>query len=73
MPTLTGITIDEYGQLRFPLEVSQILNLKNNEMLKVKIQSDHLVLIPQKAGTDEEILDEMLKVIIHEGILIDIK
>ena len=70
MATIIGsITIDEYGQILLPLEVNQQLNLQNNDWLKVNIKSDHIVLVPPKSGIDEELLD----IIIHEGILIDVK
>ena len=65
----TNITIDENGQILLPLEVNKQLNLQNNDWLKVNIKSDHIVLIPLKSGIDEELLD----IIIHEGILIDVK
>ena len=69
MATITNITIDENGQILLPLEVNKQLNLQNNDWLKVNIKSDHIVLIPLKSGIDEELLD----IIIHEGILIDVK
>ena len=66
---MATITIDENGQILLPLEVNNKLNLQNNDWLKVNIKSDHVVLIPLKSGIDEELLD----IIIHEGILIDVK
>ncbi|ACV62543.1 hypothetical protein Dtox_1686 [Desulfofarcimen acetoxidans DSM 771] len=66
---IDNITIDEYGQIMLPLEVNQQLNLKNNEWIKVNIKSDHILLVPSKPGIDEELLD----IIMHEGILIDIE
>ena len=70
MSTIIGnITIDEYGQILLPLEVNQQLNLQNNDWLKVNIKRNYIVLVPLKSGIDEELLD----IIIHEGILIDVK
>jgi bifunctional DNA-binding transcriptional regulator/antitoxin component of YhaV-PrlF toxin-antitoxin module len=60
------ITIDENGQIILPLELNQYLNLKSFEWLKVKIESDVIILVPPKA-LDEETIESL----IHAGILID--
>lgn len=70
---MDSITINEHGQILLPLEVSQILNLQNNDVLKVKIESDRVILIPQTAEINDNAFEEILEQIIHEGILIDIK
>ncbi|GAB6181805.1 hypothetical protein JCM14036_31240 [Desulfotomaculum defluvii] len=69
---MDSIRINEHGQILLPLEVSQILNLQNNDSLKVKIESDRVLLIPQTDGLNDN-LEEILDQIIHEGILIDVK
>jgi antitoxin component of MazEF toxin-antitoxin module len=62
------ITIDDNSQIILPLELNQYLNLISSEWLKVKIESDVIILIPPKA-LDEETIESL----IHAGILIDIK
>lgn len=64
---MSTITIDEFGQIRIPLEVNKELKLQNNDWLKVSVKPDYIVIIPSKNELDEDLL-EALK---HEGILID--
>lgn len=68
MMTKATITIDEeFGQIMLPVEVGQKLNLGNFDWLKVNVLSNHMVL----SVTREEIDEEFIKALIHEGILID--
>lgn len=70
MNKMTNIIIDEdNGQIRLPIEVSEKLNLKNFDWLKVNIKAGHPVLILEKSEEDEDLLDAL----IHEGVLIDFK
>ncbi len=60
------ITIDESGHLRIPMEVNQVLKLRNNELLKVSVKSDHILIIPSSSELD----DDLIEALIHEGIII---
>lgn len=71
MATTISITIDDFGQILLPLEVNKQLNLKNGDYLKVSIQSNQIIIAPFKSWFDEELDEELLKTLIHEGILID--
>jgi len=62
---MTTMKINEHGQIILSLEVNQQLNLKNNDWLQVRIQSDQIVLIPPR-----EVDEELIAVLIHEGVLI---
>jgi len=73
MATTISITIDDFGQILLPLEVNKQLNLKNDDYLKVSIQSNQIVIAPFKSWFDEELDEELLKTLIHEGILIDVE
>jgi len=73
MATTISITIDDFGQILLPLEVNKQLNLKNDDYLKVSIQSNQIVIAPFKSWFDEELDEELLKALIHEGILIDVE
>lgn len=73
MATTISITIDDFGKIVLPLEVNEQLNFKNDDYLKVSIKSNQIVLAPLKFWFDEELDEEMLNTLIHEGILVDIE
>jgi bifunctional DNA-binding transcriptional regulator/antitoxin component of YhaV-PrlF toxin-antitoxin module len=63
------ITIDEAGHIRIPLEANQKLNLEDNEWLQVSVKSDHIEINP----SSEELDEDLIEALIHEGVIIDIK
>jgi len=68
MMTNANITIDEeYGQIQLPLEINEKLNLRNFEWLKVNILSNKIALSLSKDEVDEQ----LIKSLVHEGVLID--
>jgi hypothetical protein len=70
MAVTLSITIDEKcGQIRLPLEASKIIRLKQSDWLQVKIESDEIVLNPVAEEEDEE----LIKALIHEGVLLDME
>ncbi|HWP96480.1 MAG TPA: AbrB/MazE/SpoVT family DNA-binding domain-containing protein [Syntrophomonadaceae bacterium] len=70
MHPIASITIDEeYGQIVLPVEIGQKLNLSKFDWLKVSIQSDQVVISVARDQLDEE----LLAALIHEGLLIDPK
>jgi len=69
MATVTGVSIDQFGQILLPLEANRELNLHNDDWLKVSIKSDHIVIAPQTRDTIDKNLIEAL---IHEGIVMDL-
>lgn len=70
MADIASITIDEeYGQILVPLEIGQKLNLKNFDWLKVNVLTNKIVLSISR----EEVDDELIEALIHEGIIIDPK
>jgi len=73
MATTISITIDDFGRILLPLEVNKQLNLKNDDYLKVSIQSNQIVIASFKSWFDEELDEEFLKTLVHEGILIDVE
>lgn len=70
MTMVKSFTIDEeHGQIILPIEIGEKLNLQNFDWLKVHIKTNQVVLCVSNNELDEE----LLKVLIHEGVLIDIK
>ncbi|MEG6521811.1 AbrB/MazE/SpoVT family DNA-binding domain-containing protein [Desulfotomaculum sp. 1211_IL3151] len=65
--------INEHGQLLLPLEVGKLLNLQNDDLLKVTIESNYILLTLENIETKEDGVEKILDNLIHEGILIDIK
>ncbi|HWP96106.1 MAG TPA: AbrB/MazE/SpoVT family DNA-binding domain-containing protein [Syntrophomonadaceae bacterium] len=68
MTKIANITIDEeYGQIMIPVEIGKRLNYKNFDWLKVNILSNRIVISLPKDEVDEE----LIKALVHEGVLID--
>lgn len=73
MATTISITIDDFGKILLPLEVNKQLNFKNDDYLKVSIKSNQIVLAPFEFWQEEELDEDILKTLIHEGILVDVE
>ncbi|KGK91270.1 AbrB family transcriptional regulator [Desulfosporosinus sp. HMP52] len=73
MATTISMTIDDFGQILLPLEVNKQLNLKNGDCLRVSIQLNQIVIASVRSENDEDLDEELLKTLLHEGILIDIE
>lgn len=69
MAAKTLVTIDEFGQILLPLEANRELNLHNDDLLKVSIKSDHIIVAPL---TKDAIDKNLIEALIHEGILMDL-
>lgn len=66
----TNSAIGEGRKVCIPIQVTPFLNLKDNELLKVKMESDYIVMTPfPHTGLDEELFEEL----VHTGILMDFK
>jgi hypothetical protein len=65
---MATIKINESGHIEIPLKDDQKSKFKDNDYVKVNVKSDRIVIVP----TDHELDEELIKALIHDGIIIDI-
>jgi len=67
--TYSNLIIEHGKKLHLPIELNQYLNLADNELLRVKLESDYIVIAPIQTELDEEIFEEL----VHDGIVLEFK
>lgn len=56
---MAAIKIDEHGQIFIPLELSQQIDLQNNDWLKVNVKANQIIMTPHR-DPDEDSIQELI-------------